>query len=665
MSLRPYQVKAMRELEEKLQINPVVVLAACPSAGKTFMLTHYVKQNPDKRILILPHGTTVLNTQWAKALTEQGIKFGTSPESKVCLQLPQSLHKKDLKPFDLIVVDEAHEFYDAAMVKTIIAKAQPKKQILLTGTPSIFVAKGLPLVAVSAAELIGEGFISDLYFGVATTTEDIKLSDYSSDKDLRGDFQFKKTSPTLDRLLKAIEQRLKSRVSKSSPNLNKALRWASAIGGLGKTLIACHNIQQAKQVEQYFHKNKVGVALSTTDNDADSENIEAFRTNPNVNVLVVVRRAVLGFNMEELVNVVDLTCSLNINRIYQLYARVMRVCPSVPNKYFFKICQEMDQPITKFYLSAAINMMFPEFFTQYNGKNLSGMRIMVKRVKEKTKAKSDRSRKSSASKETILPIDELFESQVSAYAIMKDLFNKADDVFNEYAYATMSDVEYEYGKRANEIWSLEKCKNRALNYKHRGEWRKIDNASYEAARRNGWIEICSKHMVLLYKRKTKEECLGDALKYSSRWEWGRKSHKFYQCALKNGWIDECSAHMRPLLKKRSFEDCLKDSKKYKNISDWKKYDSASHTYARKKGWLTSLAGKLKRFPKKRTKNECKTIALKFKTKSEWSKNDPASYYYAHKKGWITHCCVHMISPPRGTHAIKLKQKENTCQTITL
>ena len=45
--------------------------------------------------------------------------------------------------------------------------------------------------------------------------------------------------------------------------------------------------------------------------------------------IIVVGRGILGFNFEQLVNVVDMTGSQNIDRIFQLMARVVRTSKGI------------------------------------------------------------------------------------------------------------------------------------------------------------------------------------------------------------------------------------------------------------------------------------------------------------------------------------------------
>jgi len=102
-------------------------------------------------------------------------------------------------------------------------------------------------------------------------------------------------------------------------------------------------------------------------------------------------------------------------------------------------------------------------------------------------------------------------------------------------------------RESNGFWTVEKCLIEAQKYSERKEWRAANRSSWSAAKRLGYYEICTSHM---YTRKIKPRgywtlklCKEDALNFKSRFEWKKKSSGAYQFALKNGWLNECCQHM--------------------------------------------------------------------------------------------------------------------------
>ena len=208
-------------------------------------------------------------------------------------------------------------------------------------------------------------------------------------------------------------------------------------------MIACQSVKQAKKVEKYFLKNGISVISSNYENDVGSDNIQAFIDDPALKVLVVVDRGILGFNMPDLVNVVDLTCSKNIDRTYQLFARVMRKNDKYPDKYFFKFADEEHMLLAKFYMNASLMLMFPDFISKYNGKNLNACEVIVHRPVEPRERNEDGDKKEAVQKlsPTGVNVEPVFYETVKAGALLIDIFNRIGDRTNEYAYVTFGEIQ--------------------------------------------------------------------------------------------------------------------------------------------------------------------------------------------------------------------------------
>ena len=147
-------------------------------------------------------------------------------------------------------------------------------------------------------------------------------------------------------------------------------------------------------------------------------------------------------------------------------------------------------------------------------------------------------------------------------------------------------------------WTLERCKESALKYNSKMEWKSGDKSAYQTSVKNKWLDECCVHMVTKTKPSgywNLERCKEDALKYSSKSEWCSNSGSAYASALKNGWVDECCVHMVTKTKPSGY-------------------------------W---------------TLERCKEDALKYKTRKDWAVNSVSGYLIAHKNNWILECCRHM------------------------
>jgi predicted GIY-YIG superfamily endonuclease len=247
-------------------------------------------------------------------------------------------------------------------------------------------------------------------------------------------------------------------------------------------------------------------------------------------------------------------------------------------------------------------------------------------------------------------------------------------------------------------WTKERCQEEALKYKTRNEFQNNNNA-YQGARKNGCLdEICS-HMIWEQKPAgywTKERCREEALKYKTRNEF-RKNSAAYQIALKNNWSDDISSHMgKPIYIKYiiyayEFSDnyvyvgltknknqrfhyhnsnnkspVCKHSQKIKskpkllikyeqlvyNDNDIRKQEKFwLNTYV-KNGWIPlnkSKTGSLGGITKIWTKERCQEVALKYKTRNEFRKNSGGAYKSSLRNGWLDDVCSHMIrkNKPNG------------------
>jgi hypothetical protein len=60
-------------------------------------------------------------------------------------------------------------------------------------------------------------------------------------------------------------------------------------------------------------------------------------------------------------------------------------------------------------------------------------------------------------------------------------------------------------------WTKEKCHEIAKNYSTRTEWFRADANSYQTARKRGWLDDCSTHMVLLRQPAPRSHMLAEAV----------------------------------------------------------------------------------------------------------------------------------------------------------
>jgi superfamily II DNA or RNA helicase len=539
-----YQENVLGDIKQSMSKQDVTILAACPSAGKTIMsifsIENYLLEHPNAKILTLCHGTTVLRTQFCEVLDEVKPNFTSNlvekfsdynSNSQVNVCLPQTLTGHTLSHIDLLVVDEAHQFYFADMVQNIIKQIKPTKQLLLTGTPSIFIQKKYPIIPIPMMTIYGENMISDIKIEIAVSSYysyDV-VKDFNEDKELKSEIDIKdnETKKTLDELLSKIVAKLSN---------NKNIRtWSQTLTQLQKTMFACRNQKQAQQIKQYFDAIGINSALSISDTDSTSSEIQRFKTEDNCLILIVVGRGILGFNYSKLTNLIDLTMSQNIDRIYQLFSRVVRKHPDGLQKLFFKIVPKDKSDYYKYIMSGVLALTSEEFFTKYNGKNFDDLKIPVIKVKAEKKNLNNYKTKNIKKYEPInfsdLPVFEFFKNIYSG-----------DKTLNTYTLTNISDVRAEFlNRKPLGFWTLDKCLESAKQFGSSITWKVGDFEAYQASKYYNWYNECIKHMTPLYHLQI--VCMEVAQKYTNIKDWQKKDKCSYDIAVKYDWLQECTEHM--------------------------------------------------------------------------------------------------------------------------
>ena len=210
-----------------------------------------LERNAAGRVLVLAHATTLLRSQYVDRLVAEAPPFdfaeylprwsaGHVPFDKltatVVVALPQSLMRlKNPGAFDLVVVDEAHLFYGEKMVTEIIERVGAKRVLLLTGTPSPFVARGLKLHAVTMQELYLDGkkaadgpWVADSRIKLLQSKYDVSRRQYNADGEVKRGVRYlgRQTTETLNDLLSCVDS-----ISATWK------RWPAVPCRMGKTMI--------------------------------------------------------------------------------------------------------------------------------------------------------------------------------------------------------------------------------------------------------------------------------------------------------------------------------------------------------------------------------------------------------------------------------------------
>jgi superfamily II DNA or RNA helicase/post-segregation antitoxin (ccd killing protein) len=627
ITLRNYQEEAIDFLNTN---EGKLVLAMCPSSGKTETIIHYLNEqynlNPNLKVLILPHSTNVLLDNFYQRLESRNVDFTYSSDVNddvnVHVVLPQN-HNKIVGHYDLIIIDEAHENYLAKTIQGIIKKTQAGKEILLTGTPSKFIGNNdFKLHFVALSDLC-ELYTPKLRIDIIESDYDWN-GNYNTSKEIKSSYKFSKESTEIS-LKKTFDFLLKRNDSDS----------------VEKTLIVCRNIAQSNYVKEYLTSIGFSSEISNSDNDKDSENVAKFKNNL-IDILIVVNRARLGYDDADLINLIDISGTLNPNIIYQMFARLLRGTQDM-KKYYIRLTSKNDDVYnSEIATSVALMLTHTNYIKVFNGKNVNSQEIIVNSeffIKSK-KSLDKSSGKSKTLGKRKLFIDVQEDDSFDIINFFKEVIEKKEKQVGLYKFCKVSDVLNELSSSLTK----EECIENAKKYKTQKEWKIYDLRYYNRSYIKGWISECSAHFVNLRGiSRTKEECIKDAKKYESSKNW-RENSPVYGYAYKSKWMDECSAHFIKLNGiSRTKEECIEDAKKYKTIKEWRENSGAIYGYAISKKWLQECSAHLINLNTSRTLEQCVENAKKYETKKEWYENSSIIYKYVVRKKWMAECSAHFIN----------------------
>lgn len=496
-----YQKKLITDTIINLDTHKIALMACATASGKTNMavevIADYLKKNPTKRVLFLAHGTTTLRQQVARDLkkiqhfTSSEIMGDADTTTQVHVAIPQNKLIR-VQQYGLIVVDEAHQYYDAKMVQNIISTNPNCSRLLLTASSGKFTFRKTPAVYFSLLEALDAGTIMEPSIGIITTHQDFRHFD------AEGNLSSKEKLKEVSSLVHKFKAKAK-----------------------GKTLVACHNQIAAINVGKELGKSAV---VSTHEEDPNSIDFDRFIKDPKIKYLVVVFKGVVGFSMNELETVVDLTASQNVDRITQLLGRIIRIKKG-KKPIYIKLAPKIQTEWYQHVMSAVMTLAHPDAYREWNG-HIDSIKIPV------TKTSNNNSKNYLGVKRL-----SLFSPMRVTWSDLNNIFDKNSDL------VPLSTIKHSYKRSLiKDYWTFEKCSEDATKYVTLQEWKKYNGSAYHCACLLGISKF--HHLFPNMKKKeppqkwTKELCEIEAKKFESLTEWSRKSNTSYDSARKNNWLED-------------------------------------------------------------------------------------------------------------------------------
>jgi hypothetical protein len=150
-------------------------------------------------------------------------------------------------------------------------------------------------------------------------------------------------------------------------------------------------------------------------------------------------------------------------------------------------------------------------------------------------------------------------------------------------------------------WTLEIVKKDAILYKTKKEWKYNSPNAYNAACDRGWYKECIQHMISDRKPDgywTLDNCKENALLYKTKTEWRENSLGAYDKAKTNRWLKDCCSHMEtPLKEERGHwmikENCQKAASSCSTRNEFRKKYGRAYAFSKENGWFDDLCKHMK------------------------------------------------------------------------
>jgi superfamily II DNA or RNA helicase len=521
-----FQKDIIESLESALLASNVAIASPATATGKTNMASDIAAKY--NKVLVLAHGRKFLRGQFGKSASHKSplknvvvvsskkeYALASQLQNVIIVTLPQTLNSiEDIGHFDLLVVDEAHQFYLAPMVQNIIRKLpEGIKTLLLSATPFNLRSQKYPEVSFTIDRALNAGVVDDVMVEVMRSAYNYDFDAYNANAHLKGTTQFDEThtissiADVLDKLTQRLSSPWDNKTGrKIAEKVNGALHIPERIK-LDKTLIITANIAQANDVSRYLLSKQIRHVVSHSINDVDSENILSFQDESSeIPVCVVVDRARLGFDMPTLINTVDMSGTLNPSLILQMIGRLLRKHPDGKRKRFIKLTPERLHYYVHAVMCVTVSLSYQKFFEYFDESNYEDIKIplvlMPEEMREafKKKKSGPKARYSPPISYKVAP-DPNIERSLISLARTCEIFSVIGydpaSPLDTSEYITLREVK---GRLAGTWypWSVS-CEDMEkhvmeLGVNSLGEWNKKDKSSYSHAYRKMWHHVVARNL---------------------------------------------------------------------------------------------------------------------------------------------------------------------------
>jgi hypothetical protein len=191
----------------------------------------------------------------------------------------------------------------------------------------------------------------------------------------------------------------------------------------------------------------------------------------------------------------------------------------------------------------------------------------------------------------------------------------------------------------------------ASNYTHKNEFRLGSRRAYETAKREGWYDEVTSHMIDDNEKWTPEKVIEMVKSYNSRNEVKTKNPKLYSAILRLNLQDTAYEHMGEPKKSGGFQWDLKtlqdEISKYDNIKDFREFSPNAYQTIHRNLQYRHLLDSLTTQRKRWTDEEVFDEALKYKSIIDFRNNSRKAYDVAKRRNLMNDIRIKMGLKPRN------------------
>jgi superfamily II DNA or RNA helicase len=379
MKLYDFQNDCVDDILSAFSKHRSVCLSWYTGAGKTNVFSEMcrtlIAANPKIKIGISAYLTREIKEQVTERLHEFGLGDATHmftasaiyPKDKnIYVFNPQTIFRKPPEiHFDYFIVDESHVGIaeDTTMLRGIVAKTCSKKTkfLLVSATPWDTLAldefKGCPVLKRPLDQGLKDGLITDFKFHAEAAQITFTPEDFTR----QGDLGRTASQRNMAVLKSACIGKLKNLIGKYDKQLGRKVLVICPVGNFTEVPRAMAEQFGGLTFIQDRLLDEVDGTVSHRSDQA--HNLKRFKEDPSVRFLFVANKCQVGFDMQSLSSVVDLTMSRNIKILAQRVGRVARKNGKQEKHYFYVY----DQSLMKGRLEWLVSTMIDFSLGAYDG----------------------------------------------------------------------------------------------------------------------------------------------------------------------------------------------------------------------------------------------------------------------------------------------------------